>query len=40
MEFVGSFEARRWKFADTLVPIAYVGWSLWLLATGISLLAV
>jgi hypothetical protein len=40
MEFVGSFEAEGWKFAGKLVPIAYVGWSLWLLATGISLLAV
>jgi Domain of unknown function (DUF4386) len=40
MEFVGSFEARGWKLAGSLVPIAYVGWSLWLLATGISLLVV
>jgi hypothetical protein len=39
MEFVGAFEAKGWKFAGKLVPIAYVGWSLWLLATGISLLA-
>ncbi len=39
-EFVGSFEDRGWKFAGMLVPIAYIGWSLWLLATGISLLAV
>jgi hypothetical protein len=40
MEFVGSFEAGGWKFAGKLVPIAYVGWSLWLLTTGVALLAV
>jgi uncharacterized protein DUF4386 len=40
MEFVGPFQADGWKLAGKLVPIAYVGWSLWLLATGISLLAV
>lgn len=39
MEFVGSFEARGWKVAGTLVPFVYIGWSLWLLATGIALLA-
>jgi hypothetical protein len=40
MEFVGSFEAGGWRFAGKLVPIAYVGWSLWLLTTGVALLAV
>jgi hypothetical protein len=40
MEFIGSFEAKGWEFAGKLVPIAYVGWSLWLLATGILLLVV
>jgi hypothetical protein len=40
MEFIGSFEERGWKLAGTLVPIAYVGWSLWLLAIGIALLVV
>jgi hypothetical protein len=40
MEFVGSFETAGWKFAGTLVPIAYIGWSLWLLAMGVSLLLV
>jgi hypothetical protein len=40
MEFVGSFEAKGWEFAGKLVPITYVGWSLWLLALGISLLVV
>jgi len=38
MEFVGSFEQRGWKFAGGVVPIVYIGWSLWLLATGISLI--
>ena len=38
MEFVGSFEEKGWKLAGTLVPIAYIGWSLWLLAIGIALL--
>jgi Domain of unknown function (DUF4386) len=40
MEFVGSFEPGGWKFGGKLVPIAYIGWSVWLLATGIWLLAV
>ena len=39
LEFVGSFEAQGWKVAAALVPITYVGWSLWLLAVGIALLA-
>jgi Domain of unknown function (DUF4386) len=38
LEFVGSFEARGWKIAGALVPITYIGWSLWLLAVGIGLL--
>jgi hypothetical protein len=37
-EFVGSFEPKGWKLAGTLVPITYVAWSLWLMATGIGLL--
>jgi hypothetical protein len=39
-EFVGSFEPRGWKLAGTLVPMTYIAWSLWLMATGIALLAV
>jgi hypothetical protein len=39
-EFVGTFEPRGWKLAGTLVPMTYIGWSLWLMATGIALLAV
>lgn len=38
MEFVGSFEEGGWKLAGTLVPIAYIGWSLWLFSVGIALL--
>lgn len=39
LEFVGRFEASGWKVAERLTPIAYVAWSLWLVATGIALLA-
>jgi hypothetical protein len=39
-EFVGSNEEEGWTFAGMLVPIAYIGWSLWLLALGIALLVV
>jgi hypothetical protein len=39
LEFVGAFEARGWKVAAALVPLTYIGWSLWLLAVGIGLLA-
>jgi hypothetical protein len=39
LEFVGSFEAQGWNIAAALVPITYIGWSLWLLAVGIALLA-
>jgi hypothetical protein len=38
MEFIGANEKEGWKFAGTLVPIAYIGWSLWLLALGIAIL--
>ena len=38
LEFVGRFEPRGWKLAGTLAPLAYIGWSLWLLALGIGLL--
>jgi hypothetical protein len=39
LEFVGPFEVRGWKLAGALVPFAYIGWSVWLLALGIGLLA-
>jgi hypothetical protein len=38
LEFVGPFEVRGWKLAGTLVPFAYIGWSVWLLGVGIGLL--
>jgi hypothetical protein len=38
LEFVGSFERSGWKLAEKLTPIAYVAWSLWLIATGVALL--
>jgi Domain of unknown function (DUF4386) len=38
LEFVGPFEPRGWKLAGTLVPFAYIGWSIWLLALGVGLL--
>ncbi len=39
MEFVGSNEARGWTLAGTLVPSTYIGWSLWMAAIGIALIA-
>ena len=38
LEFVGAHERDGWKLAETLTPIAYVVWSLWLVAAGIALL--
>lgn len=37
LEFVGPNEERGWALAGTIVPIAYVAWSLWLVALGIGL---
>ncbi len=39
LEFVGPNEPNGWKLAGTLTPITYVVWSLWLVATGIALIA-
>ncbi len=39
LEFVGPNEERRWALAGTIVPIAYIAWSIWLIALGIGLLA-
>jgi hypothetical protein len=36
LEFVGPFEVRGWKPAGALVPVAYIGWSMWLLALGVQ----
>jgi hypothetical protein len=38
LEFVGPFEPSGWKLAGNVVPLAYIGWSIWLLALGIGLL--
>jgi hypothetical protein len=38
-EFVGAFEENGWKLAGTIVPIAYIAWSLWLIIAGVVLLA-
>ena len=32
LEFVGPFEPRGWKLAGALIPVAYIAWSVWLLA--------
>jgi uncharacterized protein DUF4386 len=37
LEFVGSNEERGWPLAGTIVPIAYIAWSVWLIALGIGL---
>jgi len=37
LEFVGPNEERGWALAGTIVPIAYVAWSVWLIALGIGL---
>jgi hypothetical protein len=36
-EYVGPNERSGWAFAETLVPIAYVAWSIWLIALGIAI---
>ena len=38
LEFVGPFERAGWRLAAKLTPIAYIVWSLWLIATGIAVL--
>jgi hypothetical protein len=38
LEFVGGHEREGWELAARLTPVAYVAWSLWLMATGIALL--
>jgi Domain of unknown function (DUF4386) len=38
LEFVGPNERDGWPLAGTIVPIAYVAWSLWLIALGVFLL--
>ena len=38
LEFVGPNEERGWALAGAIVPIAYIAWSLWLIAVGVALL--
>jgi hypothetical protein len=38
LEFVGPNEERGWPLAGTIVPIAYIAWSLWLIALGVAFL--
>jgi hypothetical protein len=38
LEFVGPSEKAGWSLAGIIVPIAYIAWSLWLIAIGIGLI--
>ena len=38
LEFVGPNEQDGWPVAATIVPIAYIAWSVWLIALGVFLL--
>ena len=38
LEFVGPNERAGWSVAGTIVPIAYMAWSLWLIALGIGVI--
>ena len=38
LEFVGPNERDGWALAGTIVPIAYIAWSIWLIALGVFLL--
>jgi hypothetical protein len=38
LEFVGPSEEHGWSLAGAVVPIAYVAWSVWLVALGVSIL--
>jgi hypothetical protein len=37
-EFMGPYERDGWRIAGVVVPIAYIAWSVWLIALGIGLL--
>ena len=39
LEFVGGFEEKGSKLAGAIVPIAYIAWSVWLITSGVVLLA-
>jgi Domain of unknown function (DUF4386) len=38
LEFVGPNERDGWHLAGIIVPIAYLAWSVWLIALGVFLL--
>jgi Domain of unknown function (DUF4386) len=38
LEFVGPNERDGWALAGTIVPIAYIAWSIWLIVLGLMLL--
>jgi hypothetical protein len=38
LEFVGGNEFEGWSVAERLTPIAYIAWSVWLVACGVGLL--
>ena len=38
LEFVGPNERDGWHLAGVIVPIAYIAWSIWLVAIGIALI--
>lgn len=38
LEFVGPNEEAGWRLAGAVVPIAYIAWSLWLVAMGVALI--
>jgi hypothetical protein len=38
LEFVGCFEEEGWNLAGSIVPIAYIAWSVWLIGAGLVLL--
>lgn len=38
LEFVGPNESEGWSVAERVTPIAYIAWSLWLVACGVALL--
>jgi hypothetical protein len=38
LDFVGPNERNGWSVAGIIVPIAYIAWSLWLVALGVALI--
>jgi uncharacterized protein DUF4386 len=38
-EFLGPNEEQGWSLAGAAIPVLYIGWSIWLLALGIALVA-